>query len=183
MKKNKVLYTVVAIFFAIDALLGWWVASYYFPKFALPEDQSTVVDRIVVEKAIRKMTLFVKNNIVAVYDIGLGFNPIGDKEEQGDGKTPEGRYAIVAKNHKSKYHLSLKISYPDKQDVLNARKKQLNPGGDIMIHGYPNAIPVWLGDLILKGKDWTQGCIAVTNEEIEKIWSYTRVGTVIDILP
>ena len=183
MKKNKILIIFLVIFFSIDAFCGWWFASYYLPKFAPSEDHVISVDRIVVEKAIRKMTLLSKEKVVEVFDIGLGFNPTGDKEKEGDGKTPEGRYSIVEKNDKSKYHLSLKISYPDKQDVLTARKKQLNPGGDIMIHGYPNAVPTWLGDMILKNKDWTRGCIAVSNEEIEKIWSYTHIGTIIDILP
>ena len=183
MKKNKILIAFLVAFFGVDAFLGWWFASYYMPKFAPSDDHVTVVDRIVVEKAIRKMTLYDKNNVVAVYDIGLGFNPVGHKEQEGDGKTPEGNYSIVAKNDKSKYHLSLKISYPDQQDVLNARRKQLNPGGDIMIHGYPNAVPVWLGNLLLKNKDWTQGCIAISNEEIEKLWSYVRIGTTVDILP
>jgi len=183
MKKNRLLWFILGAFFIFDAFFGWWVASYYLPKYVPSDDHVISIDRIVVEKAIRKMTLMSKKQVIATYDIGLGFNPVGDKEKEGDGKTPEGRYQIIAKNHKSKYHLSLKISYPDKQDVLNARKRQLSLGDDIMIHGYPNVYPDWLGNMILKSKDWTQGCIALSNDEVEQLWSYTKIGTIIDILP
>ena len=182
--KLKVIgYWALGIFFAIDAVLGWFVASYYFPKFPPSDDHLHMADRIVVEKALRKMTLYYKNEVVAMYDISLGFNPHGNKEKQGDGRTPEGKYNISHKNEKSKYHFSLQISYPNNQDILNARKKQVSVGGDIVIHGYPNAMPDWMGDMFLKNKDWTAGCIAVSNKEIEQIWSYVRLGTPIEILP
>lgn len=184
MKKSKVIWRwILGLFLAFDAFLGWMFASYYLPKFAPADHHLISADRIVVEKALRKMTLYSKNEVVAIYDISLGSAPEGHKAQQGDGRTPEGKYTISHKNEKSKYHFSLKISYPNNQDILNARRKQVNPGGDIMIHGYPNAMPDWLGNLLLKNKDWTDGCIAVNNKEIEEIWSYVKVDTPIEILP
>lgn len=184
MKKSKHLWTcILGILFIVNIVLGWFVASYYLPRFAPSDDHLISADKIVVEKSVRKMTLYSKDKAVATYNIALGFTPEGHKQQKGDGRTPEGTYEIAFKNKNSKYHLSLAISYPSRQDILNARKKQLNPGGDIVIHGYPNILPDWIADKTLKNKDWTKGCIAVSNSEIEQIWSYVKVGTVIEIKP
>ena len=184
MKKTKIFwYCILLIFFTIDLILGWYIASCYLPRRAPSDSHLVCADKIIVEKSARKMYLFEKENVVGTYDISLGFNPAGHKKQQGDGKTPEGRYTISSKNSKSKYHLSLAISYPSSEDILNARKKQVNPGGDIVIHGYPNHYPEWLANIVLKNKDWTNGCIGVTNDEIEQIWSYVKEGTIIEIRP
>lgn len=135
-----------------------------------------------VEKSMRKLILFDdKMRVYKTYDIALGKQPEGRKEKEGDGKTPEGRYKITYKNPKSDFYLSLQVSYPNSYDLKNAKAKGVSPGSDIMIHGIGKSYG-WVGSahtLI----DWTQGCIAVTNEEMEEIYSLVEVGTVIYIWP
>jgi murein L,D-transpeptidase YafK len=139
------------------------------------------VDYILIEKEKRLMSLYKTGTLLKQYKIALGFSPEGHKTKQGDGKTPEGIYSIVYKNPKSTYHLSLKISYPSISDVEEAKSKNVNPGGDIMIHGVRKNF-AWMGKyhLIL---DWTRGCIAVSNDEIEEIYKATTEGTKVEIKP
>lgn len=145
-------------------------------------DPAIVVDKIKIEKAARKMSLLQNNKVVREYVIDLGGNPIGHKEREGDEKTPEGIYKISGRNPHSKYHLSLRISYPDEQDIRHAQKLGVSPGGDIMIHGLPNVLTVWGIRKKLK-KDWTRGCVAVqTNEEMEEIWALVKNGTLVEIV-
>jgi len=139
------------------------------------------IDRIRVIKHDRVLILFKKNKPVRTYRIALGRNPVGKKRREGDGKTPEGKYVIDWKNPKSKYHLSLHISYPNKVDKAYAQKHGFSPGGDIFIHGLPNGRGA-IGKLH-RLYDWTDGCIAVTNEEVEELWKVVPVGTPIEILP
>lgn len=142
---------------------------------------AAAVDRIVVEKAARRMTLYQGTDAVAVYRVALGFAPVGDKRREGDGRTPEGVYRVDAKNARSQFHLSLRISYPDTEDRRAARAAGVPPGGDIYIHGTPGRdAPYAAGARIA---DWTLGCIAVTNDEIEEIWRRVAVGTRVDIRP
>ena len=115
------------------------------------------------------------------YSISLGGNPIGHKQFEGDEKTPEGSYFIDGKNPNSKYYKNLGISYPNAEDKAFARSKGRNPGAAIKIHGLPNDKP-WLGKLHLL-KDWTHGCIAVTNKQMDEIYSSVKIGTKITILP
>jgi murein L,D-transpeptidase YafK len=138
-------------------------------------------DLVVVEKAERRMTLYRAGEVIDTYRIALGFNPIGDKEHQGDGRTPEGRYVIDSKNPQSRFHLSLRVSYPSSGDRKDATDKGLDPGGDIFIHGMPDSWG-WASPFHTM-HDWTLGCIAVTNEEIEEIWKLVPVGTPIEIKP
>ncbi len=140
-------------------------------------------DKIVVEKQHRKMYLLSDGKILREYKIDLGWNPKGDKEKEGDGRTPEGVYKISYKNPKSKYFLSLRISYPNAVDKAEAEAKGFNPGSDIMIHGLPNLLTILGFNQKLKS-DWTQGCIAVqNNEDMKEIWSMVEVGTVVEIKP
>lgn len=139
------------------------------------------VDRIVIEKSKRTMVLMSGGKVFKTYLVALGSVPEGRKERMGDHKTPEGHYAIDAKNPHSQYHLALHISYPNRDDKQNARKIGAEPGGAIMIHGI-GAKYGWLGSLHRK-TDWTDGCVAVTNEEIEEIWRLTPVGTPVEIRP
>ncbi len=132
------------------------------------------VTRVVVFKDVRKMYLFHHNEILEEYDIGLGFAPTGHKAIEGDGRTPEGTYYIDRRNPNSKFHLSIGISYPNPQDVQVARAAGMSPGGDIFIHGESRRG---------KPRDWTWGCIAVTNKEMEWIYAMVRDGTPIDIYP
>ncbi|RJR19924.1 MAG: outer membrane protein assembly factor BamD [Nitrospiraceae bacterium] len=138
-------------------------------------------DRILIEKKERRMTLLSKGKVLRTYNIALGGNPVGPKERQGDNKTPEGTYIIDARNGDSRYHLSLRISYPNEKDKKRARELGVSPGGDIMIHGIKNGFS-WAGEYH-KGIDWTNGCIAVTDEEIEEIDKLVPNGTIVEIRP
>ena len=136
---------------------------------------------LVVFKSKRKLGLYRsmdgKPVLLRSYDVDLGFSPNGDKNQVGDGRTPEGTYFINRRNENSAYHLSLGISYPDVNDVADARAKGVNPGGDIFVHGGPNSIRDRFK------RDWTAGCISVTNQEIEEIWAMVPLGTPIAIRP
>jgi murein L,D-transpeptidase YafK len=133
------------------------------------------VTQIQVHKADRKLYLFHNDRVLKSYDIGLGFDPVGHKQFEGDGKTPEGAYHISYKNPDSDYHLSLKISYPNAADIAFAEEAGKSPGGDIVIHGAPTKRT--------NKRDWTWGCVAVTNREMEVIYSMVKPGTPIFILP
>lgn len=137
------------------------------------------VDRIVVAKGARVMRLVQGARTVREYRVALGFSPLGDKERQGDGRTPEGVFRIDRRNDQSAYHLSLGLDYPQADDRERARRGGYDPGGDIMIHGQPNSLP---DDLVMKG-DWTAGCIAVSNAEMREIWAVTDARTVVEIRP
>lgn len=115
------------------------------------------------------------------YKIALGRNPIGHKIQEGDHKTPEGNYLLDRRNAKSRFYRSIHISYPDEKDRAHAAKLGVSPGGDVFIHGLPNGFG-WLGKLHL-AMDWTDGCIAVTDEEMDEIWQAVPDGTPIEIKP
>lgn len=148
---------------------------------SLSPARGMIADRILVEKKLRRLTLIKSGVNVARYQIALGRNPVGDKERRGDMRTPEGLYTIDARVERSKYHLALRISYPSADDIDHANSLGVSPGGDIMIHGLPNG----RGSVGAAHRefDWTEGCIAVTNEEIEEIWRAVPLGTVIEIRP
>src|SRR5215831_2722230 len=131
------------------------------------------VDQVVVNKSRREMLLLRGNSILRSYRIALGRDPAGHKQREGDGRTPEGSYLIDRRNPKSRYHLALHISYPNAEDRERASRQGVDPGGDIMIHG--------LKDGELREGDWTQGCIAVTDVEMDEIWNLVPDGTPIHI--
>lgn len=134
-----------------------------------------------IEKAARKLTLYHDQDTLRTYSIALGVQPIGKKQCHGDMRTPEGRYVIDWRNRNSRYHRSLHISYPNEDDLQTAKGIGCDPGGNIMIHGLPKGFG-WLGKTHT-AIDWTAGCIAVTNEEIEEIWDLVRDGTPVEINP
>lgn len=136
-------------------------------------------DKIVIRKSERKLELYSGETLLKTYKVALGATPKGAKSCEGDGKTPEGTYRIVSRNSKSAFHRSLRISYPDNKDRARAAKLRCSPGGDIMIHGLPNGYG-WIG-AGHRSKDWTAGCIAVTDAEIEEIWNVVPDGTVVEI--
>ena len=147
---------------------------------AEPPPQLPPVEHIVVRKAERAMELYAQGRLLyTIEGIQLGAAPDGPKRFQGDGRTPEGRYTIDYGNPDSSYHLSLHISYPNAQDVAYAQAQGRLPGGLIFIHGQPND---WTKSDRVPG-DWTDGCIAVSDEEIEALWRAVPDGTVIDIVP
>ena len=127
------------------------------------------------------MLLLSGGKVIRTYKVALGKNPVGPKERQGDGKTPEGDYFISGRNRASSYHRSLAISYPNRTDRARAKKLHVDPGGDIAIHGLPNGRG-WIG-AAHRLADWTLGCIAVTDEEIEEIWRLVPNGTPVRINP
>ncbi len=159
-------FLVIALAFTLAACGGGKFRSYHGPK----------VTSIQVHKADRKMYLLHKDKVLEEYDISLGFAPVGHKQFEGDGKTPEGVYFISHHNPKSRYHLSVGISYPNETDRAFARAQDKSPGGDIMIHGRTNYKGINEGD-------WTAGCIAVTDREMEQIYAMVTARTPIVIMP
>ena len=137
-------------------------------------------DRILVEKAAHRLTLFYKGERVKSYKVSLG-RSLAPKERQGDGRTPEGLYRIDFRKPDSSYHRALHISYPDDRDKARAAAGSYDPGGDIMIHGIRNGLG-WLGRLH-RLRDWTAGCVAVTDKEIEEIWDAVPDGVEVEIRP
>ena len=138
-------------------------------------------DRVVVRKSERILQLFDHGKLVKTYKVALGGNPIGPKTRRGDHKTPEGIYVLDSRNSNSKFHKAIHISYPNARDRASAREKGVSPGGDVFVHGLPNGYG-WIG-VSHRLKDWTDGCVAVTNEEIEEIWNAVPDGTPIEIRP
>ena len=138
-------------------------------------------DKVLIQKSARQLTLLRNGRPLRSYRISLGSHPKGAKEREGDGRTPEGLYAIDSRNAYSKYHLALHVSYPNASDRARARRLRVSPGGEIMIHGTPNRWR-WLG-FAFRHIDWTAGCIAVTDGDIEEIWKLVPNGTVVEIRP
>ena len=155
------------------------------PRPPKPSDRSFppsgIADWILVEKKARRLTLFRDSKPLKSYDIALGQQPEGPKRFQGDNKTPEGRYRIASRKQNSDFHRALRISYPSPDDDAFAAQQNRSAGGDIMIHGLPNGMGS-MGRLHLL-RDWTAGCIAVTNIEIEELWRAVPDGTPIEIRP
>ncbi|WP_341367725.1 L,D-transpeptidase family protein [Yoonia sp. BS5-3] len=152
----------------IGAALGAAGCSNDIPRYTGPE-----VTRIQVFKQQRVMQLLHHNGLLKQYDVALGFAPEGHKAQEGDGRTPEGAYRIDRRNPQSRFHLSLGISYPNASDVARARELGVSPGGDIFIHGTPKA---WQGY-----RDWTWGCIAVQNHEMDEVYAMVQTNTKIFI--
>ena len=148
-----------------------------------PPAQSSAagVDLVLIEKAARRLTLLSGGTLVRTYAVALGSQPVGPKIQQGDDRTPEGSYVIDGRNYQSAYHLALHISYPNAVDRDRAATLGVNPGGDIMIHGLPNGFG-WVGSAH-RERDWTRGCIAVTDSEIEEIAGLVPDGTPVEIRP
>ena len=138
-------------------------------------------DKVLIEKNERRLTLLSMGEVIKTYKIALGGDPVGPKERQGDNKTPEGTYIIDSRNSNSEYHLSLHISYPNEKDKMRAKELGVSPGGNIMIHGIKNGL-AWVGASHAE-VDWTKGCIAVSDEEMEEIYRLVPNGTIVEIRP
>lgn len=162
---------ILAVLSLCLAVLGLAGCGSKFRSYNGPE-----VTQLLVKKSERKMYLLHGNEVLEEYKIALGGNPVGPKQVEGDHKTPEGLYHIDRRNPNSAYHLSLGISYPNDQDRANAKAMNLQPGGDIFIHGRAKANRG-------RGKDWTAGCVAVKDGQMEKVYSMVKVGTPIYIVP
>jgi len=142
---------------------------------------SANADRVVVYKRERKLVLLSQGKELRSYKIALGSEPVGPKARQGDHRTPEGVYTLDSRNPNSRFYKAFHISYPNSRDIAAAKKSGVSAGGDIMLHGLPREY-AWVGrEHTLR--DWTDGCIAVTNQEMDEIWKLVRVGTPIEIRP
>lgn len=147
----------------------------------LAQNSSSSVDRLVVYKREHRLVLLSQRKEVRSYKVALGGEPTGPKTRQGDHRTPEGLYVLDSRNPNSHYYKAFHISYPNSQDIAAARKLGVSPGGDVMLHGLPKEY-AWVGKAHAL-HDWTDGCIAVTNQEMDEIWKMVRVGTPIEIKP
>ena len=165
---------IAAVFMAIAFMTSAFMTSAQaaWPPALAPAAQRA--DEIRVDKSERRMELLRDDKVIRTYRILLGDAPIGHKRQQGDERTPEGRYSITFRNDKSRFHLSLRISYPNDADRAQAQARGVDPGGDIMIHG--KTPPGY-------SRDWTDGCIALTDQQIEEVWRLVPVGTPIIISP
>ena len=149
---------------------------------ALPVPQPLVAaDYILVRKSERRLYLMREGRVLRSYPVRLGLNPEGHKTEEGDFRTPEGVYTLAARNPRSEFFLSLKVSYPSVEDREDARRRGVPPGGNIMIHGLPNVPRKPLN--YYRDIDWTNGCIAVNNDDMLEIWLLTRNSMPVEIRP
>jgi len=162
------------IFVTVILLLVSSIASF-------AEDSAVKVDKLVVYKHERKLVLLSHDKEVKTYRVALGGEPVGPKTRYGDHRTPEGSYVLDSRNPNSHFYKAFHISYPNATDVANAKKLGVSPGGDIMLHGLPKEY-AWVGKEHTHA-DWTDGCIAVANEEMDELWKLVPVGTPIEIKP
>jgi murein L,D-transpeptidase YafK len=169
-KQSSNLMRFIRLLMLVVAVFSLSACASKFKTYRGPE-----VTSVQVHKSSRKMYLLHETQVLRAFDIGLGFAPVGHKQVEGDGKTPEGAYFINRRNPDSEYHLSIGISYPNDTDRDYAASINAETGGDIFIHGAPNRkVPV---------RDWTAGCIAVTDKEVEDVYAMVRDGTPIFIYP
>jgi murein L,D-transpeptidase YafK len=154
-------------------------AYYFYPENPLP--LNTKIDSLVVYKSKRVLQAYSNGQVIKIYKISLGKHPIGDKEFEGDKRTPEGLYFINDKNSNSGYYKNLGISYPNKNDIKQSKELGKSTGGDVKIHGLRNGLGL-LGKL-QRWIDWTAGCIALTDQEVEELYNAVAIGTPIDIKP
>lgn len=162
--------TVLRLFFVLMCLAGGVAKASPFS-----------VDHIVVKKGDRKMFLFNEGRLVKSYPISLGDNPVGHKTKKGDERTPEGRYHLTYRNPQSRFYRSIHIDYPNEDDKNRAKALGVHPGGQIKIHGLPNR-QEFPSDIYLE-MNWTDGCIAVSNEHMDELWAAIKFNTPIEILP
>jgi murein L,D-transpeptidase YafK len=172
--KKQIVIAIIIVFGVIIAL------SLKARRLENPLPENVTADKILIEKSKRRLTLLNNNTPLKTYVISLGKEPVGKKTAEGDGRTPEGIYSIDRRKLNSKYHRALHISYPNSEDSAQAKARGVSPGGDIMIHGLPNGIG-FVGKLHTK-RDWTLGCIAVTNPEIEEILRVVPDGATVVIM-
>jgi len=151
------------------------------PVLPAAEDGNVLADRILIEKGARRLTLLSRGAVIAEYPVKLGLSPRGHKQFEGDFRTPEGVYHLSRRNPRSEFFLSVEVSYPNAADRARAKEEGVRPGGLIMIHGQPN-VPRKSPEYYAN-RDWTDGCIAVSNAAMVDIWQRTRIGIPIEIRP
>ena len=148
--------------------------------FLVAQNHTIAADRVVVYKGARKLVLLSQGKELRSYKVALGGEPVGPKTRQGDHRTPEGLYVLDSRNPDGHYYKAFHISYPNAQDIAAARELGVSPGGDIMLHGLRKEYGLGKAHTL---RDWTNGCVAVTDEEMDEIWGLVRVGTPIEIKP
>lgn len=147
---------------------------------SIPAGRLPEADKILVVKSAHTLTLMRGDQILRTYKVALGRNPVGPKLRKGDHKTPEGEYAIDGRKEHSRFYRALHISYPNAEDRERAQAGGYDPGGDVEIHGIENGLG-WIGSLHRR-VDWTDGCVAVTDSEMDEIWNFVKVGTKVEVL-
>lgn len=167
------------VFVILPFFLAILSGYYFYPGIKLPKD--IIIDRLVVYKSRHRMEAWSNGSFIKAYTISLGRNPVGHKEYEGDMRTPEGIYTINARNPHSAFHKNLGVSYPNDADRAHAASLGKLPGGDIKIHGLRNGRGYI--SKFHRFKNWTHGCIAVTNPEIDALYAAVKDGAVIEILP
>jgi murein L,D-transpeptidase YafK len=162
---------------------GLWVALLVLPLIhtAVGANEVQKADAVLVVKSEKRLYLLDEGDAFASYHVTFGGDPEGHKERQGDGRTPEGRYVLDYKNSQSAYYRSIHVSYPNRQDRRVAKDLGVKPGGDIMVHGQPNGWG-WAG-FMLQTISWTDGCIALTDSDMDHVWQAVDPGTPIEIRP
>jgi len=138
-------------------------------------------DKVIVKKSQSKLFLMSNGKVIKEYDVAFGSEPKGHKQKEGDERTPEGYYLLDYKKTDSSFYKAIHISYPNREDKLNAEKLGINPGGLIMIHGQKNRFGMF--SFLTQKFNWTNGCIAVTNSEMDEIWNAVAIKTPIEIRP
>ncbi len=162
---------------SITLILLGLALYYYYPVQKIPP--GVTIDKIVVLKSQHELIAYAQNREILRYTVAIAKNPVGDKEYRGDKKTPEGSYTIFDKNPNSAYHKNLGISYPNEADVAQATQMGKKPGGDIKIHGLKNGLG-YIGRFH-RWHDYTDGCIALTDEEIDQLYDHVKIGAAIEI--
>jgi lipoprotein-anchoring transpeptidase ErfK/SrfK len=151
------------------------------PDTSVPPRPFEQADKVLVDKSDRKLYLLRNDRVVAEYPVKLGLNPYGHKQQEGDFRTPEGKYTLTRRNPRSEFFLAIQVSYPNKEDAAWAKENGWKPGGLIMIHGQPN-VPKRSPEFYAN-RDWTDGCIALSNADMVDVWLRTSVGLPIEIRP
>jgi murein L,D-transpeptidase YafK len=170
--------SLIAVLLAVLAASGALADSFVSP---MGGGALRMAERIVVKKSERRMELWRDGAVIASYRVSLGLAPQGHKEREGDFRTPEGSYRLTRRNARSEFFLAVQLSYPETDDIARARKHGWSPGGLIMVHGLPN-VPKYPRERYLN-TDWTDGCIALSNEDMLEFWLLTGQGTPIEIRP
>lgn len=178
---SREMYRKLLISIIVAALFAPLAAADSAGGLAGPAGMIQPVDRVVVHKATRKMDLYRGASVIASYKVSLGLVPTGQKQREGDFRTPEGSYRLTRRNAQSDFFLAVQVSYPEAADLAMARRNGWAPGGSIMVHGLPNFMK-YSRDRYLSN-DWTDGCIALSNEDMLDFWLLTGLGTPIEIRP
>ena len=187
--------TVLVLLAAILAAAYWAWQRYHVLLPSAPSQKTTAlsinwqqvtIDEVHVYKAQRQVQVLQKGVVIKTYAMRLGFAPIGHKTTEGDGKTPEGSYTLDWRNPNSQFYKSLHISYPNASDTAQAQARGVSAGGDVMIHGssnLPQGKPQQAMYDYLPREDWTHGCVAVSNQDMDELWAHVKNGTKIVIYP